>query len=1153
MLALVPRDTDERPPYPGLAAFTSADHGSFFGREREVAELVNRLRDQPIVVVVGPSGSGKSSFLAAGVVPALPTTWIARIVRPGREPAAALATLDDAIAPYRGRDAAGVVVVDQAEELFTLARDDDAARFVAALATAARAGVRVVFGVRDDFLCRLEATWPEPLAVHVLRAPDASMLERVVAAPARAAGYELDDPELPREIARAVAGSPGALPLVAFVAAQLCELATRDRHFHRLTRDAYERLGGVTGALVRHADGAVDAMPASDRRLVRIAFRRLLANDGTRCVIGRDDLIASLDHPSAAEVVERMLAARLIVSRDEGTGDGIEVVHEALATTWPRLAEWRREDEAATRLHRRLANAARDWHERGRPHGLLWRDEALADVHRAPELGLTPIEAAFAVASKRAARATRRRAIVATAAVFVALAAGVVVLAAQRAAAVAHLAQSLEERGRLAVVGEDPARGLAYLAEARRLDRDGAGADLLVAHAAAALDGQRVIVERQGRLVDTATVGTALIATHAGTVVAVWDQPRPALGLPRSPTRSRSRSPATTSSRSTPHGAVSATGRDGRTRWRADVPPAPSGDAVAGIVAAGTTIVAFGRRTRVLDLADGRIRGELDGGAPVVAARVDAAGERVATVAVDGVARVWEAHSTALVATCAYHHGHVRVLALAGELLVTGGEDGDVVACDAWFGALVRRFQGHTGPVTAVQIASGRIASTSTDGTARIWDLASGLQITSLAGHHGAVYAPRFSPDGATLATAERDGTIRLWDTTGVQVGAFAAGALPYTLVWDTDGRGFVFGTEDGAVRHWNFAGGRYGITATLHAGAIHDLAVGTKVVTAGADGIAVDGVHHAIGDVATVRIDGDLLVAAAADGVSLWSLAGGGARGRLPVANAVAANASPIGIVTADALGAVRTWTRAGAPRTTAFVGFAPAALELDPSKRFAIAIPRENSTASELPVVDLATGAVAARLAGQAGYVAAIDASRIATCDTEALRIWELGTWRLRTTIPIGFCDELAFLPDGRLVGSIDDGRTLVWDADDGRLLAALATGGTPVASIAVSPDGALFATGSRDGVVRVWDAATTRALLVLPSHHGSAEHIAFTPDGEHLVSAGDDGRVVTWDVRHPRRSQGDLDRLIRCRVPYRFDGDDVLPHELAPGACD
>src|SRR5882672_10596078 len=314
---------------------------------------------------------------------------------------------------------------------------DEAARdaFAEALAIAAsHPRIRVVVSLRDDFLCRADqlAAWRGRIGscVQVLRVPRRDDLERMIVLPARRRGYDFDDATLPAEIAAGAAGRPGALPLVAFTAAKLWEL--RDRHFSRMTRAACERIGGIAGALVRHADATIDRMPAPDRRLVRLAFRRLLSADGTRALIGRGELERALGGtPAARTVLDRLLAARLLVSRDDDAGDRIEIIHETLATTWPRLAAWRRDDAEGARLQEQLAVAARHWDERRRPADLLWRGAALADLVRwqgGADASLSAVEHAFSRASIASAARARHRRIAAVAGAFAGLAAGVLIL-----------------------------------------------------------------------------------------------------------------------------------------------------------------------------------------------------------------------------------------------------------------------------------------------------------------------------------------------------------------------------------------------------------------------------------------------------------------------------------------------------------------------------------------------------------------------------------------------------------------------------------------------------------------------------------------------------------------------------------------------------
>src|SRR5688572_12117951 len=248
---------------------------------------------------------------------------------------------------------------------------------------------------------------PEP--INAPTKPPAEQLRRTLVEPAARVGYQFEDAALPGEMVAEVADQPSALALLSFTAARLwCE---RDRHFRRLTRAAFRQLGGVGGALARHAEETLDGLPAGDRRVVRVAFQHLVTAQGTRAVLTRRELVQLLG-PRGDAVIEELVRGRLLVASEADDGEErIEIVHEALLAAWPRLVEWRREEAEGARVRDQLRAAARDWHERGRPRGLLWRDEPLVEYRqwRARHGGaLTEVEAAFARTSEADAARGRR-------------------------------------------------------------------------------------------------------------------------------------------------------------------------------------------------------------------------------------------------------------------------------------------------------------------------------------------------------------------------------------------------------------------------------------------------------------------------------------------------------------------------------------------------------------------------------------------------------------------------------------------------------------------------------------------------------------------------------------------------------------------------
>jgi serine/threonine protein kinase/energy-coupling factor transporter ATP-binding protein EcfA2 len=437
---------DDGSPFAGLAAFQEADADRFFGRDRDIDHVVTELRSRPLVAVIGPSGAGKSSLVRAGVIPALKRSgegWDAHIVRPGREPLAALAAMLGAITHGHGssmdpgeigeaglsgngasealRDSAAsavlgpliermraepgylgarlrarassklrriVVFVDQLEELYTLgAPPDERAAFLACLAAAAddaASPLRVILSMRSDFLDRL--TEDRRLGAEVTRglvllpAMDRDGMREALLRPLELAEYRFESPALVDRMVEALAATPGTLPLLQFTAARLWEL--RDTGRRLLTAASYEQLGGVAGALAAHADAVLAGMSSARQALARAVLERLVTPERTRALVSVIELRELPGNADELEqVVQHLVNARLLVI-EAGAGDArtVELVHESLIQSWPTLARWLDENQDQLAFLARVRAAAQEWHRSGRAAGMLWRDQIAEDA-----------------------------------------------------------------------------------------------------------------------------------------------------------------------------------------------------------------------------------------------------------------------------------------------------------------------------------------------------------------------------------------------------------------------------------------------------------------------------------------------------------------------------------------------------------------------------------------------------------------------------------------------------------------------------------------------------------------------------------------------------------------------------------------------------
>ncbi len=433
LLARAEDGLDTRPvvfrPYRGLLPFRREHRPFFFGRERVVQEVVAELAalvETPgvpdLLFVAGPSGVGKTSLLAAGVLPALEERWPGlhvHAMRPGAHP---LALLQEALAAL-GEEGERLLLVDQFEELFTHgASREEIAASAALLWEAMQKKVRVLAAIRGDYLDRLgEVPLPEGWRLDALAYADdhrayiprltPEELARAISRPAQVVGLALES-GLCERILEDVGMEPGSLPLVQHA----LDLLWQGRRGRLLTLEAYENeIGGVDGALSRHADGVIQALQEQDRWTARRMLTELVAWSGQTTTSTRrrkpaDALLAELGE-GAGRVLDRLVEARLLVC-DQGDATHpttLEIAHEALIRRWPTLGSWLEEGAEA--------RAARDWlrgllSEREREPGFVLRGAQLAAAAEMRERfpGELPAEVlAFIEDSERAAREAAER------------------------------------------------------------------------------------------------------------------------------------------------------------------------------------------------------------------------------------------------------------------------------------------------------------------------------------------------------------------------------------------------------------------------------------------------------------------------------------------------------------------------------------------------------------------------------------------------------------------------------------------------------------------------------------------------------------------------------------------------------------------------
>ncbi len=439
-------------PYRGLAAFDEQHARFYFGRELEIDAFLERLRDTPNLPIVGPSGAGKSSFLYAGVIPRLRARepWTVIAFRPGADPVGALARhvmlalrddrqvgsrpgepeLKAQIQTFRAelletptllaarlatiasmRASRVLLAVDQLEEAFTQgAGDTERQHFLQMLLSAVDDPldpIRVVVTVRDDFVGKLAGL----RSLFVVKKLGVEDVRRTITGPLARYDYQFDDVTIVDDLIAEVGTAEAAnLPLLQFACRTLWE--GRDIAGRRLLRATYREMGGLAGALARHADHALSELSPDEYRTAHQLLLRLVVGT-TRRSVARDQLVSGAGLQADA-VLDRLLSARLLVQHHQGDGDApiVEIAHESLVQTWSQLARWLDESREERRLLEELQDAAKLWERRGRRSEDTWSEKDLSTArHRAEQLELALpqlIEEFFAAGVERH-QATRRR------------------------------------------------------------------------------------------------------------------------------------------------------------------------------------------------------------------------------------------------------------------------------------------------------------------------------------------------------------------------------------------------------------------------------------------------------------------------------------------------------------------------------------------------------------------------------------------------------------------------------------------------------------------------------------------------------------------------------------------------------------------------
>ncbi|MBI5959085.1 MAG: protein kinase [Chloroflexi bacterium] len=1125
-------------PYKGLRPFEEADASDFFGRALLIEKLIDRFKEpgdiSRFLAVIGPSGSGKSSVVKAGLIPALrkgalPNSkgWYMAQMVPGPDPFRELATalLGFAVNPPAnllellrtdqlalaeavefilppGDENCLLLTIDQFEEVFTLVEDEAArSHFLDLLLMAiAQEGCRfrLIITLRADFYDRplLYPGFGEMVRRRnevVLPLATDEMREAIVA-PAERAGVTVET-GLVAAIVAEISEQPGALPLLQYALTEVFER----RQGNVLTLEAYHASGGVLGALARRAEELYQETDEVGQAAVRQIFIRLVnvgeGSENTRRRAMLHELLLLAENENVAHrVIDALGKYRLLTfDHDPDTrAPNVAVAHEALIREWKRLRDWLDESREDILLQRRLATANEEWQRQHRDASFLATGVRLQQfeslVQRAT-IALTPQEVDYVKASvvHREAREAAERARV------------------EREAA-------LEKRSRdrmraLAIVMAVAAALTSVLAVFAYSSFQNAEKERKNAE-----DQRQIAVEQRGIAERNAEVSDSLALVASAQTQLVRKNRDLAIGL------------ALVANQITD-------------------PPVESQLMLAqAALSAGTHRVFVGHE------------------GPVFGVAYSPDGKTAISGAFDWNLILWDVETGEIIRKFEGHENFIRGVAFSpdGKTVLSGGMDNLMILWDVETGEIIHKFEGHEKPVRAVVYSpDGKIGVSAADDYSLIsWNLETGEMIHKFEGHTERVRGAAISPDGKWLASASYDATLILWDLeTGELIRTFVGHEdKATTVVFNADGTRLLSGAADRTIRLWDVETGEELLRMQGHGTWVKSVTFspdGRTVLSASDDGsvrlwnsVTGDEIdrfidHTSFVEQAVFSPDGNHILSASGDGtVRLWDITNGAEIRRFVGSSdgVLSVAVSPDGktALTGGYDSLVRIWNVETGEQTGQFDGhldrgfvsplvFSPDGKTVVSSDSF--------GTDAEIPdddvilLWDVTTGEVIQQFVGHNDWVntAAFspDGQLLATGSKDKLiKIWDVQTGELIRTLEgyESFINSVVFSSDGKYLLSgaeLPDNRIILWNTETWEQERVLPGHDGHVNSVAFSPDNQKIVSGGADNLVIVWDAASGKIIYRLQGHTAPVSRALFNADGTLIASASWDGTIRLWDV--------------------------------------
>ena len=1143
-------------PYRGLQAYEEANASLFFGRGEVVAQLEQQVLSQPLTVVSGNSGSGKSSVVRAGLIPRLRSRrdWhVLPVTRPGSRPdttlrsicaelgSAGASELALAVAEWQANHPGQrlLLVIDQLEELTTLgAEQGEQQQFLASVgrALAENPGhFAVVMTLRADF----EPHFAELLqrksggsVRFLIRPPSRQELRQIIEGPASERVLYFDPVDLVDQLIDEVADTPGALPLLSFALSELYRAYVRSGRSDRcLSAADFRSLNGVAGALSQRADELFQSLPPESQSALGRTMLRMVSGVGNeltrrRLPLSELQFADPAEDAQVREVLQRLVEARLVViGQAEGAEAYAEPAHDTLLLGWRRFWQWIHRERETLPLLRRLGDAATEWHREGRPAWRLWHDDprlsqiqALAESDSAR---FNAVELAFLAATELRRQELER----------------------QLKEAKLRLAQIYEDQGRQLLLQGRPFRAVVYLVAALKEGGQTSSLRSLLRRACRWLAGHRVVTGHTAPVLSAtfSPDGSRLLTASRDGTARIWDSETAAnqLVLPEH------------------QGAVSfaAFSPDGRQVVTADEKgTCRLWDALTGELLSSTEHAARARplasehgiwivshKNRCTEVWDA-LRPQapkvaVEEARIVVAMALSADGRCLATAGADGLVSFWDTASGTQLATLKLPARSTDVLSLSprGTHAAIINSALATYLCDVQSGALLHTLPGYypypkPGRESLLVFSPNRgrlVTMTNSDQAARIWEVHSGKLLSTLAAHSNSINSVAFSQNGQRLATASEDQTACVWDAQDGRLVGVLEGhrAAVLSARFSADGRRLVTASSDGTAQLWDVT---------------PDAAIQTLTGASAGARFSPDGKS-----LATVDQTGTAWVWDRGASVPRLVLT-------LPGVRFCAASFSPDGqrLLTASEQGLLHVWDATSGVQLLLLSdpALGPTLAEFSPDGAHILSAARDGGA----HLWDSATGELRLTLAtGGGGVLSAsfcADGTRVVIVErNHTLRILRVKDNQLLLCLEgqHGEIRRAALSQSGSRVATVGQDRNIkIWDTANGQLLSILEGHGRTTTAVAFDSQDARIVSASRDETARLWNAQNGQLLAVFAEHTDQVLDASFSHDGSWVLTSSLDGTAKIWDAQLETRTFDELAALLQRATPFQLDQGRLLP---------